>query len=123
MAQLGFVYLASGKWYVRYRVNGAQESHQLGSKKDYPKKSEIEPLRLAHMAKINANVDVPTAGTSVSEFVEKVYFPNVKKRLAEATVSGYQKAWSAHLEYRIGKMRVRDVRTVHVQQVMNSLEA
>lgn len=123
MAQHGYLYLAGGKWYVRYRHNGEQTSHLLGTKKDYPKKSEVEPLQLAYMARVNQNKDAPSAGTSVAEFVSQVYFPAVERRLEKSTVSGYRKAWSRHLERRIGQMRVRDVRTVHIQQVMNSLEA
>lgn len=123
MAQHGYLYLAGGKWYVRYRQNGVQTSHLLGTKQDYPKKSEIQPLRLAYMARVNQNKHAPSEGTSVAEFVERVYFPAIEKRLEKSTISGYCKAWSRHLEQRIGQMRVRDVRPVHVQQVMNSLEA
>ncbi len=122
MAQQGYLYLAGGKWYVRYRENGKQTSHLLATKKDYPKKSEVEPLKLEHMLKVNQNKDAASDGASVSEFVERVYFPAIERRLEKSTVSGYRKAWSRHLERRIGRMRVRDVRTVHIQQVMNSLE-
>lgn len=122
MAQHGYLYLAGGKWYVRYRHNGVQTSHLLGTKKDYPKKSEVEPLQLRYMAQVSQNKDAPSEGTSVAEFVSQVYFPNVERRLEKSTIRGYRQAWAAHLERRIGKMRVRDVRTVHVQQAMNSLE-
>jgi integrase len=121
MAQQGYLFLKHGAWYVRYRDNGEQVAHRLASKADYPQKSEVVPLCQDFMAKINRAVKIKGAGATVADFVEGVYFPSVTKRLAASSVNGYRKGWNAHLKSKIGRMRVRDVRPMHIQQVMDTL--
>ena len=124
MAQQGYLFLKHGAWYVRYRDHsGKQQCERLASKSDYPVKSEVVPLQQEFMQRINRAAKVPGAGATVEEFVEQTYFPSAKKRLQPSTVDGYRKGWNTHLKAHVGKMRVRDVRPMHVQAVMNALES
>lgn len=123
MAQQGYLFLKHGAWYVRYRnLDRHQQCERLASKADYPKKSEVEPLRREFMAKINRAMSVPTAGATVGEFVEGVYMPSIDRRLKSSTVDGYKKAWHKHLKHRIGLRRVRDCRPCDIQAVMDTID-
>jgi integrase len=107
---------------VRYRENnGKQVAHRLASVKEYPRKSEVKELKREFMAQVNRTADVPTAGSTVGEFVEGVYWTNIEKRLDPSTVSGYRKAWQKHLAHHLADRRVRDVRPVDIQQIINAI--
>jgi integrase len=122
MAQQGYLFLKHGAWYVRYRDHESrQQCERLASKTDYPKKSEVEGVRREFMERVNRCMNVPQAGASVEEFVAQTYFPSAEKRLEPSTVAGYRKGWGTHLRARIGKMRVRDVKPMHIQAIMEAL--
>jgi hypothetical protein len=68
MAQQGSLFISNGSWYVRYRVPEkqpddtvvmVQRAERLASRRDYPKKSEVVPLKNEFMAKLNRVVFTP----------------------------------------------------------------
>jgi integrase len=131
MAQQGSLYESHGAWYVRYRshetqadgtVVMAQRAERLVSKRDYPKKSEVIPLKNDFMAKLNRVGFTPEAGVSLVDFVENSYFTAIERRLAPSTVRGYREAWRCHIKTRVTGFRVRDFRTVDGEKLMTELE-
>jgi integrase len=71
----------------------------------------LDPL---NQGLLNAQSTMP-----VSEFVERVYFPEyVMKDLKPSTRKQYRDTWGDHLKGRIGSMTLRDFRTVHAQQLL-----
>ena len=131
MAQQGSLFESHGAWYVRYRMperkpNGTiatvQCAQRLAHKRDYPRKSEVIPLKNEFMAKLNRIGFTPEVSVGLLEFVEKVYFPAIEKRLAPGTVRGYKEAWRCHIRRRVSRFRVRDFRTADGEHLMSVIE-
>jgi integrase len=131
MAQQGSLFKSHGSWYVRYRVPEkqpddtvvmVQRAERLVSRRDYPKKSEVVPLKNEFMAKLNRAGFTPEAGVGLVDFVENSYFTAIERRLAPSTVRGYREAWRCHIKARVAGVRVRDFRTVDGEKLMTELE-
>ncbi len=122
--QQGSLYESHGAWYVRYREHGKNNpiAHRLASLSEYPKKSEVIPLKNEYMESINRTGRAPGAGVSIVDFVERTYFPTIEKTLAKSTVKGYKDAWRCHIRDRVAG-RVRDFRTVDGENLMSEIEA
>lgn len=122
--QQGSLFESHGAWYVRYRENGNKNptAQRLASVYEYPKKSEVIPLKNEFMDRLNRIGFTPEAGVSIVDFVEKSYFPTIERKLARSTVKGYKDAWRCHIKQRV-KGRVRDFRTVDGENLMEQIEA
>jgi integrase len=130
MAQRGHVCKRHGAWYVRFREkiveNGKTRRKEraiwLCSAKDYPKKSEVVPLAVERMARVNRTAKSSDAGVNIVDYFEKVYVPAITGKLADSTVKGYKDSWRCHVKKRI-RGRVRDFRTVDGENLMTEIEA
>lgn len=122
--QQGSLYESHGAWYVRYREHGKKNpiAHRLASLSEYPKMSEVIPLKDEYMKSINRTGRTPGAGVSIVDFVERTYFPTIEKTRAKSTVKGYKDAWRCHIQDRVAG-RVRDFRTVDGENLMSEIEA
>jgi integrase len=122
--QQGSLFKSHGAWYVRYREGGKNNpvAHRLASLTEYPKKSEVIPLKNEFMDRLNRIGFTSEAGVSIVDFVENVYFPAIEKRLAMSTVKGYKDSWRCHIKDRV-KGRVRDFRTVDGENLIWEIEA
>lgn len=128
--QQGSLFQCHGAWYVRFReqvqqtdgsIKWAQRAKRLASVTDYPKKSEVIPLKNEEMARLNKVGFTVEAGVSIVDFAENVYFPSIEKRLKPSTVKGYKDAWHCHIRDRVTAIRVRDFRTLDGENLMQSL--
>lgn len=128
--QQGNLFQSHGAWYVRFREQGqqpdgsitwVQRAQRLASVNDYPKKSEVVPLKNELMARLNKTGFTLEAGVSIVDFVENVYFPSIDKRLKPSTVKGYKDVWRCHIKDRVTAVRVRDFRTVDGENLMQNL--
>ena len=122
--QQGSLFQSHGAWYVRYREHGKKNpvAHRLVGLAEYPKKSEVIPLKNEYMDRLNRIGFTSGAGVGIVDFVEKIYFPAIEKRLARSTVKGYKDAWRCHIRHRVVGKRVRDFRTVDGSRLMKALE-
>ena len=122
--QQGNLFESHGAWYVRYREHGKKNpvAHRLASQAEYPKKSEVIPLKNEYIDRLNRIGFTSRAGGGIIDFVEKTYFPTIENRLARSTVKGYTDAWRCHIKDRV-KGRVRDFRTVDGKNLMCEIEA
>jgi len=91
----------------------------LSSVADYPKKSEVKPLAEQHMARVRKAPTIEAGGT-VTEFVDKIYFPKISGTLAKNTVALYRQAWK-RLKTNLGPMRLRDVKVMDVQSALDAI--
>ncbi|HXO32202.1 MAG TPA: site-specific integrase [Candidatus Acidoferrales bacterium] len=128
--QQGNLFQSHGAWYVRFReqvqqtdgsIKWVQRAKRLASVADYPKKSEVIPLKNEEMARLNKVGFTVEAGVSIVDFVENVYFPTIERRLKPSTVRGYKDAWHCHIMDRVTAMRVRDFRTVDGENLMQQI--
>jgi integrase len=128
--QQGSLFESHGAWYVRFReqvqepdgsIEWVQRAKRLASVADYPKKSEVIPLKNEEMARLNKVGFTVEAGVTLVDFVEKAYLPSIEKRLKPSTVKGYKDAWNCHMKHRVFGIRVRDFRTVDGENLMQSI--
>jgi integrase len=129
-AQAGTVYPKCSMWYVRYSDFRAQDgkverrrlAHQLGPVAGISKKKARELAR-QFLAGINTSSLTPETAITLTHFVEQVYFPRIEQRLRPSTLRSYRVEWAAQLKPYCEGLWIRDVRTRHVQAVMDSMAA
>ena len=131
MTQQGSLYAQHGSWFVRYwelvrqpdgTVKRAHPAHRLASVKDYPKKSDVIPLKNRFMERLNKIGFTPEAGVSLVDFAEKTFFPAGEKRLSGGGIKCYRDAWKSHIRQHVIGFRLRDYRSVDVQNLLNKEE-
>jgi len=122
--QQGSLFQSHGAWFVRHREHGKKNpvAHKLASVTEYPKKSEVIPLKNQFMDRLNRIGFTPETGVGIVDFVEKIYFPTIERRLARSSVKGYKDSWRCHIRDRV-RGRVRDFRTVDGENLMCEIEA
>ncbi len=128
--QKGQLYPEHSAWFVRYRerrrqqdgsIKNERRSKRLGSMQDYPTKSEIEPVRIAFMQKVNSGQVIADECMTLLEFVEAVYLPWAQTELRASTHKGYREIWENHMSGRVGEIRVREFRTVHASRMLRAI--
>lgn len=127
--QEGQLYVHHGAWFVRYRarvwaadgsIRLTQKAKKLGSVADYPLESQIMPLKIEYMHRVNAGKFTPESGMTLAEFVEKVYLPYTEE-LRESTKKGYREIWKNHIRDRVGHIRMREFRTVDASKMLKAI--
>ena len=73
----------------------------LASLAEYPKKSEVIPLKNEYMDRLRRIGFTSEAGVGIVTFVEKNYFPAIERRLAKSSVKGYRDSWRCHIKDRV----------------------
>jgi integrase len=128
--QKGFIFKASGAWYLKYRedviesghVNRKLRTRQL-ARVDDACRTECDARNLADefLEPFNkGRVDVRSTMT-LTEFAEQVWLPQCRENLAPATVNGYEKQWKKYLKPRIGSVAIRDFKTVTATRFLHDL--
>ena len=130
--QKGCLYQDNGAWFVRYRESVRQKdgsiklrrrAKRLGSLESFPSAAHVEPLRVNFMQRINHDRCDPDSSMTLAEFVDRCYLPWAEAERRASTSKGYQEIWENHMSPRIGMLRVRDVRTVHVSRMLRAIAA
>jgi integrase len=128
--QKGYLYQRSGSWFVQYRTrrrleDGSTEFEHLakllGSVEEFPTANDVEPVRLAFMQTINGLHSGPDAGMTLSEFVITSFLPWSREEHRASTSKGYREIWENHIRSRLGNLRVREIRTVHVSRLLREI--
>ena len=119
--QSGYVYEASGAFFVRYYVTEivdgkptrVQSSYRLCAKDDKHHSrtcKAVKQIAADHMAEVNAQT-TPTNNLSVADFWKKTYLPFAEENLRHSTVHGYKQVWTQHLESHFGQMLLKEYKT------------
>jgi integrase len=117
--QRGYIYQASGAFFVRYYAAGKQVSHRLCSKNDQFYSRSCRAVRMLadeFMQSVNNGVSGNTRDVSVAEFWEQTYLPFATENLRHSTVYGYRQIWAQHLSGHFGTRTLREYRT-HVGSI------
>ncbi len=88
---------------------------------DYPTKSEIEPVRITLMPKVNSGQVIADECITLTEFVDAVYLPWAQTELRASTHKGYREIWENHMSGRVGQIRVREFRTVNASRMLRAI--
>lgn len=121
--QRGYVFRKGANWYLRYyepASNGLKQScKKIGAVTDYPKKTDARILADKFLLPFNSKQVQPESLIPVTQFIENVYLPHVKKSLKASTYKDYKKdAYEKHLKNRLGDLRLRNFRTVDGQKII-----
>jgi hypothetical protein len=125
--QAGTIYKKGGVWYLRYsdfRVTDGQLQRkrlakQLGAVTDMTKQQARDEAK-NFLANINKPTLMPETAVKFTEFVESVYFPRVEQRIRPSTYRGYKVLWTS-LKPFCADLWTRDVRTRHVQSILDAM--
>ena len=127
--QDGCLYADHAAWYVKYRVqvrqeNGSikfkQRAKMLGRLERYPRESDIMPLKVEFMHRLNAGKFTPESSMNLKEFVENIYLPYTDE-LRASTKKGYREIWNNHISDRVGQIRLREFRTVDASRMLKAI--
>jgi hypothetical protein len=128
--QKGFIFKASGAWYLKYRDNVIEDgqavrklrTHRLGAVDDVGR-TEADARKLADefLEPFNRGILDARSTMTLSEFAEHVWPPQCREDLAPATVNGYTKQWKKYLKPHIGSIAVRDFKTVTATRFLHDL--
>jgi integrase len=119
--QSGYIYEASGAFFIRYYVTEivdgtarrVQSSYRLCEKdeKHHSRTCKAVKQKAAdHMAEVNAQTK-PANDSTVAAFWEQTYLPFAEENLRHSTVHGYRQIWGQHLEPHFGQMLLKDYKT------------
>lgn len=105
---------------IRVRINAHKKLAPIGPA--YPDKRSVEPLAWKHLEPINTKLQTPESATLITEFIEQIYLPMVRKFLRPSTYKNYKKEeYERHFKHRLGSLRLRDFRTAHGQRLISAI--
>jgi integrase len=130
--QRGSLRVKSGSWYVRFRVteydaNGQPKSRRLVSKRlcphdeEYRSKQDVWPLADKELAKESKGGSAE-GSLLVSDFVTRFFLPFVEVKKRASTLRFYRDTIKRNITPAIGHRRLRDVETVHIQTLLDSID-
>lgn len=140
--QRGYIYEASGCFYVRYwaeeivdgRSQRVQRSERLCEKSDkyYSRNSKAVKLLCADLMnkrnqKQASRAVNRAADMSVADFWEKIYLPYCEKEwkgtgMRPSTVRGYKQVWNQHLNAHFGTTTLQDYTAATARRFLQSIK-
>ena len=133
--QNGYLFHTKASWFLRFRDNvkqpdGTYKYVQICKKLEveyggeYRSKASVKDFVAKILTPLNSGTLNPASTQTVIEFVEKIYLPEyVEKNLRAASLKQYRDVWNNHLKPRMGKLTLRDFRTVHGEQMLSKIAA
>ena len=127
--QKGYIFHRGKSWFVRYCddvLEGATVKRKLVCKKldveyggTYRTEKSVKSFVAEILAPVNAGLLNPQSTMLVADFVERIYLPeHVSKKKRPATLKQYREVWENHLKGRMGKLTLRNFRTVHGETML-----
>ena len=111
-----------GRYYTSETYeNGRRKTRavKLADKSDlYRSKTDVQVLMDRLMAAVNAGKDIPTAQTSLSDFIEKHYLPWCEANKSAPTENGYKRVWECYLKPHVGTIALTSLQTAQVTAVL-----
>ena len=129
--QRGYIFKQRKSWFVQFYdvqlVNGVRVSKRKCKRlapvnETYETAADVQTLADKILNPINSGVVVAESSMPVSEFIENHYLPHVKATLRASTHKDYKDVWRCHVKSRVGKLTLRDFRTVHGQRLIQSID-
>jgi hypothetical protein len=83
-------------------------------------RAQARELAKDQLADVNNPKLNPGTAVKLVDFVEQIYFPRVEQRVRPSTARGYKLLWT-QLKPFCEQLWIRDVRTKHIQNVLDDL--
>jgi integrase len=131
--QRGYVYEASGKFYIRYfetvhengqeqRVHKSSYLCEKDEKHSHRKAQAVQLKADEFMAGINGQLaQDPRERISIVDFWKQIYLPFIEENLKPSTVDGYKKMWATHLKNHFAELLLTEYRTPMGSQFLTGL--
>jgi integrase len=131
--QTGYVFHRGKSWFVRYcddvvQTDGTIKRKLVCKKLDveycdeYRTKASVKPFVQDILAPVNSGLYNPQSTMLVTDFVEKIFLPDfADKQLRHSTRKGYRDVWEIHVKNRLGKVTLRQFRTVNGEQLLSAI--
>lgn len=129
--QKGYIFKASGWWFVRYRTSTRQPD---GTFARIQKAAKLAPVDSAHrrpssvrdladqfLVELDDRSTNPKGTTTLTEFADEVYFANVAEVKRPSTLKADRARWNYHLKPRCGHIPLNEFRTSHGQALMHEI--
>jgi integrase len=128
--QRGYIFHQGSSWFVRYcdsvlQADGSTKRVQVCKKLNVPycdqyrSKASVKPFAQEVLAPINSGTLNAQSTMCIADFVERVYLLKcVQEQLRPSTRKSYRDIWESCLKGRMGKMTLRNFRTVHGEQML-----
>jgi integrase len=129
--QRGHIFKYRKSWFLKYYdvhlANGQRAGRRACKKladvnETYRTKADVRTLADKILAPINSGIITPESSMQVSDFIENHYLPHVKATLRASTYKDYGDVWRCHVNERLGKVTLRDFRTVHGQRLIQGID-
>jgi integrase len=101
-----------------------QKAVKLCDKSDlYRSKNDVQPLMDRHMEAVNSGQgsNIITGQMSLSDFIEKHYFPWCEDEKSAPTVNGYKQIWNCYLKQHISSIALVNLSTAQVTTILTHL--
>lgn len=130
--QNGSIKRIGKSWYGRWREdvieNGQTVRRQRFEKlcevdDRYRTKGDVRPLLAEKLRALNEGRTDARSSLNLALFVSKYYEPYARENLKPSTVHGYTKLWRDSLSPRVGKIRLRDFKTVDAANMLSDFAA
>jgi integrase len=89
---------------------------------EYRTEANVRPFVQEMLAPINGGLYNAQSTMLVADFVKNIYLPEfADKQLRDSTRKGYRDVWEIHVKNRLGKLTLRQFRTVHGEQLLAAI--
>ena len=129
--QNGFVYRKGPSWFLMYYDNFPQPDGTIKRKQvckkladyggQYRSKASLQLLVEDVLNPLRSGTLCPNSNMAVADFVEDVYFPYIKNHVRPYTEQCYRQFFTRHLRARLGKLSLREFRTMHAQSILSDI--
>jgi integrase len=131
--QHGYLFHRGRSWFVRYcddvlQTDGTIKRKLVCKKLDveygdeYRTEASVRAFVQEILAPVNSGLFNPQSTMLISDFVEKIYLPQyADKQLRDSTRKGYRDVWEIHVKNRLGKLTLRQFRTVNGEQLLSAI--
>jgi integrase len=127
--QKGYVFHRGGSWFVRYydsalKSDGTVERQQFCKKlsvpfcDEYRTRKSVRPFVDDILQPINRGTVTVASTMPVADFIELEYLPKLEAKKRQSTMKGYRDIFRLHLKNRLGKMTLRQFRTVDGERLL-----
>ncbi|HTC61570.1 MAG TPA: site-specific integrase [Candidatus Saccharimonadales bacterium] len=128
--QTGYLFHRGKSWFIRFCDDVLQPDHTIKRKlvckklsveygDQYRTKASVRPFVQEILAPINSGLLTVESTMLIADFVENTYLRDfVEKQLRASTQKRYRDIWEQHVKHRLGKMTLRQFRTVDGEQLL-----
>lgn len=130
--QEGYIWRQGRSWFGRWRQDVLEEGRVVRKQRcekladvcdRYRSITDVQPLLAEKLRPINEGRARPESTLFVAEFVDSYYLPFVEENYKPSTVAGYKTLWKIYLSPRLGKITLRDFRTVDAANLLREIHS